>query len=116
MLCGVAAAPGLVAAPGVAFTSGFAFVLEAPFTPVLVLLLPGVAAVPAWGVVDVPVGAGCVLTALGFAVPLPNCELAPVGLAGSAGVWLVTGVFAIEPFPVCVWLVEGEAADVAFGL
>ena len=55
-------------------------------------VLPGV--LPACGVA---VCAGCVPTALGFVVPVPSCEFEPVGLVGSAGVWLVTGVFAMEP-------------------
>ena len=37
------------------------------------------------------------LTALGLVVPLPSCEFAPVGLVDSAGVWLVTGVFGMDP-------------------
>ncbi len=48
-------------------------------------------------------------TALGLVVPLPSWELAPVGLAGSAGVWLVTGVFAVEG--VCVEVLEVEVLD-----
>lgn len=88
--------------PEVAFTPLFGLVSDAG-------LLPGVAAVPACGVVGVPVWAGCVLTALGLVVPLPSCEFAPVGLAGSAGVWLVTGVLAIDPFSgLWLFVLEGE--------
>jgi len=50
-----------------------------------------------------------VLTALGLVAPLPSCEFDPTGLAGSAGVWLVTGVLAMEPL---LWL-SVAAGDVA---
>jgi hypothetical protein len=107
VFCGVVVAPGVAAVAPVVlvavdpvlglFTSAAGFVAVVPV-------------VPACGVVVVPVCAGCVLTALGLVVPLPSCEFVPVALGDSAGVWLVTGVFAIEPFSgVCV--VAGEVAD-----
>ncbi len=79
---GVVVAPGFVVAPVVA--------VSPPAVRVVVAV---------WGEAAVLLCAGCVPTALGLAVPLPSCEFAPVALGDSAGVWLVTGVFAVEPVP-----------------